>query len=98
MNMRLLSVLLACVCVQAFAAAADFQITSYNRQGAITWSNAFRPGVASVETSSVVTGGWSVVKNVFTSNSVATVAASLSSSNTFVRVLAVDISTNAAAH
>jgi hypothetical protein len=98
MNIRLLSVLLACACVHTFAASPDFQITSYNRQGTITWSNAFRAGVASIETSSVVTGGWSIVKNVFTSNSVATAAAPLSSSNTFVRVLAVDISTNAPAH
>jgi hypothetical protein len=74
--------------------AADFQITSFGTDGSLTWSNAFAAGVCSIQTKSTVDGSWLVGSNYFTSNSVGTVSVPVSSSNTFVRVAAVDISTN----
>lgn len=75
----------------------------YDRAGNITWSNTFPAGVLTIETASVVTGRWSVGRSFFTSNSVggASIATNLSmngGSNLFVRLVAVDISTNTPRH
>ena len=80
------------------AFAADLKITSLTRDGELTWSNAFQAGVCTIETRPAVTGAWSVGKNFFTSNSVATVSLPINSSNQIVRVAAVDISTNSPRH
>src|SRR6185436_13454622 len=62
------------------------------------WTNAFPGGVCTIETTGVVPGGWVAGTNYFTSNSVGGATVVLSASNLFVRVLAVDISTNTPAH
>jgi len=80
------------------AKAADFMIRSADRTGQLIWSNAFPAGVVTIETANVVTGRWSVGSNFFTSNSVGGATVPLAPSNTFVRLLAVDISTNTPRH
>src|SRR5688572_22967888 len=78
--------------------AAELQIRPLDRNGSIAWENAFSKGVLTLETAPDVTGPWSVRPNVFTTNSAGAAAIALPSSNTFVRALAVDISTNTPRH
>src|SRR5689334_6295259 len=80
------------------AQAADFQFESTSRDGHITWSGAFTAGVCTVETATVLPGGWVTRENYFTSNSLGGARVSLSPSNTFCKLLAVDISTNNPLH
>ncbi len=91
--------------VPAFAAAAifaaavsDFQITSFNRNGNLTWSNAFAAGVATIETAPGISGPWSPEQNLFTSDSVGSSSVMTNNTNLLLRLLAVDISTNTARH
>jgi hypothetical protein len=79
--------------------AADIEISTATHDGRLAWTNAFPAGVVTVETSGVVTGAWVPKQNFFTSNSTGGVALSLASSNDlFVKLLAVDISTNTPRH
>src|SRR5687767_4253339 len=80
------------------AVAGEFSILRHNPPGEIVWTNAFTPGVVTIETANVVTGPWSVGSNFFTSNSMASAAVNTNGSNLFVRLLAVDISTNIPRH
>ena len=80
------------------AFAADLKITSLTPGGVLTWSNAFPAGIASIQTKPSVTGPWLVGSNYFTSNSVGSASLPIFSSNQFVRVAAVDISTNSPRH
>lgn len=82
------------------ATAAEFRIQSAGSNGAITWSGAYTAGVCTVETANRVTAPWvwTPRKNVFTSNEAGGLTLALSSSNTFCRLLAVDISTNSPRH
>ena len=80
------------------AAAGDFQMQSFGSTGDITWSGAFTAGVCTVETALTPGGPWLPRTNHFTSNVVGSSRISLSSSNTFCRLLAVDISTNTPRH
>ena len=88
---------IAAVCALS-TQAADFRITSLTTNGQLTWSNAFPAGVCTVETKSPVTGPWLVGSNYFTSNSLATVSVPMTVTNAFVRLAAVDISTNSPRH
>jgi hypothetical protein len=78
--------------------AADLRITSPARNGSVTWSNAFPTGVMTVETAPALGAPWTTRPTLYTSNSVGTAAVPLSPSNTFVRLLAADISTNTPRH
>lgn len=80
------------------AYAADFSISDIDRNGRVTWTNAFPAGVCTIETASSLPAAWTPRLNVFTSNSVGSATAAFSPSNGFVRLLAVDISTNTARH
>src|ERR1051325_384296 len=88
----------AVVFLAGAAGAAEFGVSAFDRAGNISWSNAFPGGVATIETANVVTGRWTAVHNLFTSNSVGHAVLALPPSNTFVRVLAVDLSTNTPRH
>lgn len=66
--------------------------------GAITWSGTYTAGVCNVQTASKPTGPWIPRRNFFTSNEVGGATVPLSSSNTFCRLLSVDISTNSTSH
>ncbi len=91
----------ASVCFQTVV-ASDVGIARLEGAGQLTWTNAFPAGVVTIETSEILTGiatgQWSIGRNYFTSNSTGTVTVPLSSSNTFVRLASVDISTNAPRH
>ena len=76
--------------------AADFQITSLNRLGALTWSNAFSAGVCTIESAPKPFGPWQVERNYFTTGSVDRVTLTAPLTNRFFRALAVDISASAA--
>ena len=84
-------------CLSASAAAA-FRIESTATNGAITWSGAYTAGVVTVETAATPGAPWTPRRNLFTSNAVGGATVPLSSSNTFCRLLSVDISTNTARH
>jgi hypothetical protein len=75
----------------------NFQITAVNLNGQISWSNAFTSGVCTVETADQLSGDntiWIARQNYFTTNSTGMGMVSISPSNGFFRLLAVDISTN----
>jgi hypothetical protein len=80
------------------ATFTNLGITRRDDAGRLTWTNAFPAGVLAVQTSGVVTGGWSVARQVFTSNSVGGATAPLGPGDTFVRLQATDISTNTPRH
>lgn len=78
--------------------AAELRIESALTNGAITWSGAYTAGVVTVETSASPGSPRTPRKNLFTSNELGSTTIPLSSSNTFVRLLSVDISTNSPSH
>ncbi|HKQ40635.1 MAG TPA: hypothetical protein VJ063_21370 [Verrucomicrobiae bacterium] len=93
------------ICILLFAGltsgplnAADLKIIAADRNGKVTWSNAFPAGVMTVESARAVAGTWITHPTVFTSNSVGNATMSLTASNTFARLLAADISTNTPRH
>ncbi|HMJ65790.1 MAG TPA: hypothetical protein VK615_10595 [Candidatus Binatia bacterium] len=91
------------ICVLGLAArlcfAADFGIRSFDRNGLVTWSNALPAGVVTVERKGSLLAPWSVTApNYFTSNSVGSASVSLTPTQTFVRLLSTDISTNTPRH
>lgn len=92
------SFILAICLLAGSAFPADLRITTLDRAGGLTWSNAFSAGVVTIESNSNVTNAWQVRENHFTSNSVGTARIALPSSNVFVRLLAVDLSTNTPLH
>jgi streptogramin lyase len=80
------------------AKGSDFQISSWDRQGNIGWSNAFPSGVCTIEAAVALSNGmgaaWRAQQNYFTTNSTGLGLAAVTSSNHFFRLLAVDVSTN----
>src|SRR5882672_8166807 len=78
----------------ASASAANFGISSLDKDGHLSWSNAFSAGVVTVETQGALAGPWLPGTNYFTSNSVGSARLALAPGNGFVRLLSVDISTN----
>lgn len=80
------------------SSAAEFRMQPSGRTGDISWSGAFTAGVCTVETAITPGGPWAPRTSHFTSNVVGSSRISLSSSDTFCRLLAVDISTNTPRH
>ena len=83
----------------AQAGGTNFQITAVNRNGQISWTNAYPSGVCTLETAAQLNGAngrpvWLPQQNYFTTNSSATGGLPFTSSNGFFRLLAVNISTN----
>ena len=82
--------------------AADIRIQRAERSGQLTWTNAFPAGVVTIETSpaltGIATGAWAIGRSYFTSNSTGSASVPLTASNTFVRLVSVDISTNSPNH
>jgi len=96
LSMNLWSITL--VAITNAVGAADLKISSFDSDARLTWSNAFTAGVCSIQTKSQIASSWLVGSNYFTSNSVGTVSVPITSSNTFVRVAAVDLSTHSPRH
>jgi hypothetical protein len=82
--------------ILARAAGTNFQITSFDFSGQISWTNAFTSGVCTVESASGLGGStaWVPRQNFFTTNSQGEGSFSLPSSNGFLRLRAVEIYTN----
>ena len=80
------------------APAAEFRIQSTDRNGGLTWSGAYTAGVCTVETAATPGSPWTPIRNFFTSNDMGSARLVVPPSNTFVRLLAVDISTNSPRH
>ena len=82
--------------------AADLRIQRAEPGGRLTWTNAFPAGVVTMETSpaltGITTGAWTIGRSYFTTNSTGTAIVPTGASHTFVRLVAVDISTNAPLH
>jgi hypothetical protein len=90
--------LIAALAFGSVASAAEFRIHAVGSTGPITWSGAYTAGVCNVQTAARPSGPWVPRKNLFTSNAVGGATTPLSPTNTFCRVLAVDISTNTPNH
>src|SRR5208282_3166357 len=83
----------------AQAAGNNFQISAFNLNGQISWTKAFTSGVCTVEAASQLNGingqtAWIPQQNYFTTNSAGVGGFALSPGNNFLRLRAVDISTN----
>lgn len=93
--MKLRLTVLSAVVLAATAGAADLKITSFDRNGTLTWTNAFPSGVCTVETrSNLTTAPWVTQQNFFTTSSVGTASLAVPPGNHYFRLLAVDVSTN----
>ena len=93
--MKLRLTVLSAVVLAATAGAADLKITSFDRNGNLTWTNAFPSGVCTVETrASLITAPWVTQQNFFTTSSVGTASLAMPAGNHYFRLLAVDVSTN----
>jgi sugar lactone lactonase YvrE len=97
MNVRFCAGLVSTLFIrQAFP--SDFRIDSWDRQGNISWTNAFPSGVCTVEATTLLTNPrtspWRVQQNYFTTNAAGRGVLGLSASNHFFRLLAADVSAN----
>lgn len=80
---------------------ADISVSYVDRTGRLDWSNAFPAGIVTVESADTLAGSntqWSIGRSYFTSNSASSVSVAVPASNTFLRLLSVDISTNTPLH
>ncbi|HXC98695.1 MAG TPA: hypothetical protein VN048_05090 [Verrucomicrobiae bacterium] len=83
----------------ARAGGNSFQITSFNFNGQISWTNAFTSGVCTVEAAPQLNGAngqtaWVPLQNYFTTNSSGAGGFTPAFGNGFLRLRAVQISTN----
>ena len=76
--------------------AADIQ--SIDRNGTLTWSGAYTAGVVNVQTRGSLLEPWAPRENYYTSNLLGSAHLTVSPTQTFVRLLSVDISTNTPNH
>jgi len=92
----------ALVVLQNACPGADIATSLTDRAGRVAWTNGFAAGVLTVESTGALTGDsntlWSIGRSYFTSNATGSVTVPLSPSNTFLRLVSVDISTNAPLH
>src|SRR6266699_788613 len=75
-------------------AGAQLKISSINRDGALAWTNAFNPGICTLESATSLPANWQPQQNLYTTSSVGRSSFTLQPGNRFYRLLAVDISTN----
>ena len=78
------------------ATGTNFQISAFNSNGLIAWTNAFTKGVCTVEAAAQLNGQtrWLPQQNYFTTNAAGAGMVAPASGNVFFRLLAVDVSTN----
>ena len=79
------------------AAAAAFQIVPVGAGGSLMWTNVFTNGICTVEATGPLVGtirsnAWQCQQSFFATNALGAGAASLSATQRFFRVLAVDVS------
>lgn len=68
------------------------RITTFDRSGALAWTNATTPAIATVETAAVPGSAWTPVQNAFCTSSVDRVTFPVGPSNCFVRLCFSDVS------
>jgi hypothetical protein len=79
--------------------AAGFEIQSLGTNGRVIWSGAYTAGVVTVESKGSLLRPWPApARNYYTSNTIGSASVTLSPTQTFVRLLSVDISTNTPNH
>lgn len=78
--------------------AADFQATSLQHDGTLSWANAYPTGVVTIESSPLPAGPWTPWQNLFTSNAVGSTRIPFSSNAAYMRLLTTDITTNTTRH
>ena len=80
----------------ARGAGTNFQLTALSAGGQLAWTNAFATGICTIESTPRLNRPpvWTCQQNVFTTNSAGTGGVAVPRSNTFFRVLAVDLSSN----
>jgi sugar lactone lactonase YvrE len=98
LTMKMNACLIGACLLAAASTAAEFRISSINANGNLTWTNAFPAGVVTVESKGSLSAPWLPGTNYFTSNSVGSARIVRTPTNGFVRLLAVDISTNTPRH
>src|SRR6478735_8606529 len=74
--------------------SAQFQIITASRDGSLSWTNAFNPGICTLESAGSFPADWQAEQNVYTTNSIGRLQVALPAANRFYRLLALDISTN----
>jgi hypothetical protein len=94
--MKALNTILVLGLATQVAFTAD--IESFDRTGALTWSGAYTAGVVNVQTKGSLLAPWQPRQNYYTSNLVGSARLTVSPTQTFVRLLSVDISTNTPLH
>jgi hypothetical protein len=76
------------------ATLEPLRILALTRAGEVSWSNAYPDGICTVETADQPWGPWRPRQNLFTTNTGGATRIDSSASHQFVRLLALDISTN----
>jgi hypothetical protein len=91
---------LAAILLAPVLAASEVQLRLElpSRNGWLGWSGAYTAGVCTVQSAPTPAGPWTHGSNYFTTNSIGGAWVVPATSNTFYRLLAVDISTNCPRH
>lgn len=71
-------------------------LTAFDRAGRLAWTNATVPGVATLEGATNLTGTWTPLQNVFSTNAAGQSAVPLDGASHFFRLTSVDVSATAA--
>ena len=91
MGVRILVLLV--IAVAGFTQGQDApSITTFNKTGLLTWTNATVPGVSTVEVATVVSGNWSPTQNSYSITSTGSVVVPVDATNKFLRLRTVDVS------
>ncbi|TAK94541.1 MAG: hypothetical protein EPO07_16530 [Verrucomicrobia bacterium] len=77
------------------ACAEPLRTTSFDKSGALAWTNATVPGIVTVETSSGPNSNWASAQNTFSNTSTGQTSVAVDSSNKFLRLRSVDVSPTA---
>jgi len=90
-------IVLTLACMNSSAVAAGFQIKPVSSAGLLAWTNVFTNGICTVEAASQLNGAghsnaWQCQQSYFAINSSGLGAASLTATQQFVRLLAVNVS------
>lgn len=91
-SMKLLCTLLGLGMAAGQGLSASLEVSSFLKDGTLTWANAFPTGVCVVESTTPVSGAWTPIMNVFTTNSAGATHVALPPSQGFFRLLALDVS------
>ncbi|MFO1514035.1 MAG: hypothetical protein U1F83_14130 [Verrucomicrobiota bacterium] len=75
----------------AFAASGP-RITSFSRNGALSWTNALVPGVCTIETAGSPAGDWIPGQNIFSTNANGSAGVTVDTVNRFIRLRSADVS------